>query len=136
MDKRTMKLYFYPMLLLFGLAILGVIIYLLVPTIIGFLFSGDVSCYDCWDYGSGGGSSALQASLCQLCTTTTYFVGTSVMILIILAGVASLLPNLAVTIDLLRSKMPTLHKAFWILAIWFFMGLLASAAYYFMVKKD
>ncbi len=115
-------------ILLLALAVIGIVIYILLPAMIGILAggSGDV-CYGSGGYGDG---SALSGSLSSLCMSSKTFLGVSVMLLIVVAGASSLVSVILVIIDAVGSAgMDSSRKALWILAVLFF-GFLAAAAYY------
>lgn len=64
------------------------------------------------------------------------FLGISVMLLIILAGVSSLLSVILVILDAVGSAgMDSSRKALWIIAVLLF-GFLASAAYYLVEVRQ
>ncbi len=121
-------------LLLLALACIGIVIYILLPVMIGLLAggSGDV----CYGSGGYGGGSALSGSLSSLCMSSKTFLGISVMLLIILAGVSSLLSVILVILDAVGSAgMDSSRKALWIIAVLLF-GFLASAAYYLVEVRQ
>ncbi len=68
--------------------------------------------------------------------TAQTVLGVATMLLILLAGLASLLSMALTTIDILQSgTMSGLRKVLYLAAMWLIFGVLACAAYYFIEKK-
>jgi hypothetical protein len=117
-------------------AILAVILYLIIPTLLAGTADDPNVCEYPGDAAPSSGESSIKYAMADLCTTSQTFLSVIIMMLVVLGGVATLVPVVLVSIDILQSEgMEGPSKAIWLIAIWFVPGYLATVAYYFMVKK-
>ncbi|MEW6749144.1 MAG: hypothetical protein AB1295_05545 [Candidatus Micrarchaeota archaeon] len=116
-------------------AVACIFLYLALPYLMS-LLSRDASVSSGAVASSSNGSVYLVPAMAELETTSQTFLGLMAMLLIVLAGISSLIPMVLVSIDIFQSKKILFDKLFWLVAMWLFLGYLAAAAYYFLeVRK-
>ncbi|MBD3210505.1 hypothetical protein GF318_03940 [Candidatus Micrarchaeota archaeon] len=133
-EKRWLKWSTISVFLVLGLAVFGVILYLLIPAVLSSLTGFELG--NCQDYSLSKGPP-VQASLYELCSTSQAFLSVLTMVLIAVGGAMSLVPMALVSIDIFQAKgMGGIRKVAWLAVMWLLLGIIAATAYYFIEKKD
>ncbi len=136
MDGKWLKWALIASWILLIFAILSIIIYISVPSILSLVLGTPIS-GDCGSAlsASTGAQSDLTFALMSLCSSAKSFVGMSAMLLIVIAGIPALISYILATLEVVRSPMTGLRKAIWLILFWLFLGIIAVTAYYMTDRK-
>lgn len=128
-------------LLLLALAAVGMVIYIILPTVINSLVTAPADGNFCDGHAvsrsiARSGFEDVSSVMSDLCFTSQSFLGLSIMIVVVLSGALTWLSALLVMIDVFESnKFDNLTKALWILGA-LSIGYFVAALYYFIeVRK-
>ena len=136
MEGKWLKWILIASWILVILAVLSIVIYIFVPSILSLVLGTPIS-GDCGSAlsASTGAQSDLASAIMNLCSSTKSFVGMSAMLLIVIAGIPALISYILATLDVVRSPMTGLRKAVWLILFWLFLGIIAVTAYYMTDRK-
>lgn len=139
MDKKFLKWSLLCPVVLFGLAILGALIYLLSPLAFSALFPAQFSGTNAnpCDFSSGisGSQGQISGALGELCQTSQIFLGAAIMILVMLAGTVLSLSWFVAVIDVATSSaLKGNDKIIWLIVL-FILTFIGAIAYYVVVKR-
>lgn len=139
-EKKLLKWSLIVSFTFLGLALLGIVLYLLIPTIISALTGAEVGANCEYPYPSllvPADVPPVQGAVVELCNASQMLLATTSMILIILTPLAGLVPMALVSFDIFDSKtMSSRRKILWLTVMWMLLVFFAAAAYYFIERKD
>jgi hypothetical protein len=133
MDKKFLK---WTLILSYGFVILGflgVMVYLLFPTLMSILLGVEDACS--YTTPVSGGKESLQAAMSNLCLSSKMFIGGAIMIMILIGGFFASINVILSLIDTALSKISTGKKVIWIIAMLIFQ-IFASTMYYIIERKN
>jgi hypothetical protein len=135
--KRFFKWSLLLPILLLALATVGMVIYILLPTVIGSLVAAPGSGNICDSPSDATGSSVgLSSALSGLCMTSKSFLGVIIMVVIMLAGVSTWISAFLTIIDAYTSsKLNNVTKALWIMGAALISYPVAVLYYFMEVRK-
>ncbi len=117
----------------FALAVVLFVAYLFIQPVLSLLKGAPVKCYP------AAGEATLSDAFNNLCQTTQIFIGTAMMILIVIGGVVFALSSFIAIYEILSSKCESSKKMLWgalfLLSFVFAPLFLWVLAYYFIDRK-